>query len=400
MSCTAVDDQFSGDVDECERQAAEALACLSAGEIEICAGADADADAHIRERRKARKSEDEQEIAVQSEYESELKTRLVLDLNYTPVTSRKSIQELTEEEKEERRLRRVLANRESARRTVRRRQAMLAELKRNAADLALENENLKKKKELASAEYNYLMNKNNNLRMQIAKVVKAEVEETNDDSKSTPTSTTSPTFLHNHSPKVPLVLSTVFPPFDGVVLQGGWRSISDITPQMPTSLGGFKTSDELESSVMMNNNTGNPLYIVSFPCQMQFHAQSNPFHTWPSSYPNDEHTSSLAHECSSSTSKTTVKMENHGKATSLKVETETLDSTDAMPRNFLHEAERDFLSGFRSKGLVKVASTSNPFVLPVLARQNESTRERITCYNNASTDATIEACRKRNMLTK
>lgn len=46
MSCTAVDDQFSGDVDECERQAAEALACLSAGEIEICAGADA--DAHIR----------------------------------------------------------------------------------------------------------------------------------------------------------------------------------------------------------------------------------------------------------------------------------------------------------------------------------------------------------------
>ncbi|KAF3638150.1 hypothetical protein FXO38_23372, partial [Capsicum annuum] len=252
MSCTAVDDQFSGDVDECERQAAEALACLSAGEIEICAGADADADAHIRrthlqcdalmdelriiergkkeqgttlrgivslflygnglmmiyvartlrERRKARKSEDEQEIAVQSEYESELKTRLVLDLNYTPVTSRKSIQELTEEEKEERRLRRVLANRESARRTVRRRQAMLAELKRNAADLALENENLKKKKELASAEYNYLMNKNNNLRMQIAKVVKAEVEETNDDSKSTPTSTTSPTFLHNHSPKV------------------------------------------------------------------------------------------------------------------------------------------------------------------------------------------------------
>lgn len=235
--------------------------------------------------------------------------------------------------------------------------------------------------------------------MQIAKVVKAEVEETNDDSKSTPTSTTSPTFLHNQSPKVPLVLSAVFPPFDGVVLQGGWRSISDITPQMPTSLGGFKTSDELESSVMMNN-TGNPLYIISFPCQMQFHAQSNPFHTWPSSYPNDEHTSSLAHECSSSTSKTTVKMENHGKATSLKVETETLDSTDAMPRNLLHEAERDFLSGFRSKGLVKVASTSNPFVLPVLARQNESTRERITCYNNASTDATIEACRKRNMLTK
>lgn len=240
---------------------------------------------------------------------------------------------------------------------------MLEELKRKAADLALENEILKKNKERAAAEYNSLKNKNNNLRMQIAKIVKAEVEETDDDSKSTPTSTTSPTFLHNQSPKVPLVLPTVFSPFDGVVLQSGWQSISGITPQMLTSLGGFKTSDhKLESSVMMNN-PGTPLYIVSFPCQMQFHAQSNPFHPWHSSYPNDQHKTSLVHDCSTSTLKTTVNMENHQNATPLKVETKTPDSIDTMPRNFLHEADWDFLyasegsrqlSGLRSKGLVKV----------------------------------------------
>lgn len=72
------------------------------------------------------------------------------------------------------------------------------------------------------------------------------MEETDDDSKSTvvetPTSTTSPTFLHN---QVPLVLSTVFPPFDGLMLQGGPQRISGVAPQMSdTSLGGFKPYDK------------------------------------------------------------------------------------------------------------------------------------------------------------
>lgn len=208
----------------------------------------------IKEQGIAIKFEDKQEVAIQTRYESELKTSLVCDLNYPPpVTSRTSRQELTEAEKEERRMRRVLANRESAKRTIHRRQAMREEMRRKAADLALENENLKKIKELAAAEYILLKNKNNNLRMQIAKNVKTEVEETDDDSKSTLvetlTSTTSTTSLYN---QVPLVLSTVLPCFDGLILQSGTQSI--------------------EESVMMSNASGTPLYIVSIPWQMQFHA--------------------------------------------------------------------------------------------------------------------------------
>ncbi|KAI5425528.1 hypothetical protein KIW84_031363 [Lathyrus oleraceus] len=56
----------------------------------------------------------------------------------------KSRRDLTEEEKEARRIRRVLANRESARQTIRRRQALSEELSRKAATLVLENENLKR----------------------------------------------------------------------------------------------------------------------------------------------------------------------------------------------------------------------------------------------------------------
>ncbi|KAK4345792.1 hypothetical protein RND71_035968 [Anisodus tanguticus] len=209
------------------------------------------------------KSEDEQEIAIQAEDESELQTSFVCALNYPPVTSSKSRQELTEYacsgRKEGRRLHRVLANRESARRTIRRRQilgvksklrlssgankylfyhATQEELTRKAADLALENENLKKNKELAAAEYNSLKNNNNNLRVQMAKIVKAEVEETDDDSKSipveAPNSTTSPTFLHNQSSKVPLLLSTVFQPLDGLT-----RQFNDDEPPYDSSICSF-----------------------------------------------------------------------------------------------------------------------------------------------------------------
>lgn len=346
-------------------------------------------------------------MVIQTGYESELKNSLVFDLNYPPVTIRKSRHELSEEEKEERRLRRVLANREAAKRTVRRRQAMREELRTKAADLALENENLKKTKELAAAEYNSLKDKNNNLRMQIARTVKAEEEETYGDSKSPSSSLT---FLHDQSPKMPLILSAVVPRFDGLIVQSGPQGIPGIIQQMPNaSLGEFKPYDKLESSVMMNT-PGTPLCIVSFPWQMQFHAQSYPFHRWPS-YPNDH----CKTECSTSTPKATVNMENILESTPLKVKTETPGSIDAMTRNFLHNADRYFrpdeggqLTGLFSKGMVHTTSTSSPFVLPVIARQNheitqhkvtysavghvagepaEMHQEHATCSNNASAEA-------------
>ncbi|GAB2300698.1 hypothetical protein Dimus_034736 [Dionaea muscipula] len=79
----------------------------------------------------------------------------------------KSRYNMTEDEKEARRLRRVMANRESARQTIRRRQALCEELTQKALGLAWENEKLKRDKELAMEEYRSLQDINRNVKEQI-----------------------------------------------------------------------------------------------------------------------------------------------------------------------------------------------------------------------------------------
>ncbi|RLN01167.1 hypothetical protein C2845_PM06G14080, partial [Panicum miliaceum] len=65
-----------------------------------------------------------------------------------------------------RRLRRVLANRESARQTILRRQAIRDELARKVADLSSENETIKKEKDLVMEEYLSLKETNKQLKAQ------------------------------------------------------------------------------------------------------------------------------------------------------------------------------------------------------------------------------------------
>lgn len=90
--------------------------------------------------------------------------------------ARRTKQNMTEAEKEARRIRRVLANRESARQTIRRRQAVREELTKRVADLSLENENMKMEKELIMKEYLSLKDRNKELKEQMAKTIKREVE--------------------------------------------------------------------------------------------------------------------------------------------------------------------------------------------------------------------------------
>ncbi|KAG8374138.1 hypothetical protein BUALT_Bualt11G0099700 [Buddleja alternifolia] len=122
----------------------------------------------------------------------------------------------TEAEKEEKRLRRVLANRESARQTIRRRQAMHLELTRKATDLLEENENLKKEKEVAVEEYNYLKDRNEFLKVQIAKLKNSESRKLQEEAISTQTeissscTTSAPMFLYNQPSLVPFFWPNVF----------------------------------------------------------------------------------------------------------------------------------------------------------------------------------------------
>ncbi|KAK4766406.1 hypothetical protein SAY87_008048 [Trapa incisa] len=76
---------------------------------------------------------------------------------------------LSEAEKEAKRLRRVLANRESARRTIRRRQALCEELTRKATELSEENEKLKRGKEEALREFQFLETRNKHLKAEMVR---------------------------------------------------------------------------------------------------------------------------------------------------------------------------------------------------------------------------------------
>ncbi|XP_062202882.1 G-box-binding factor 1-like [Phragmites australis] len=71
---------------------------------------------------------------------------------------------LTEAEKEAKRLCRVLANRESARQTILRRQAIRDELERKVADLSSQNETMKKEKDMVMKEYLSLKETNKQLK--------------------------------------------------------------------------------------------------------------------------------------------------------------------------------------------------------------------------------------------
>ncbi|XP_055812282.1 uncharacterized protein LOC129882139 [Solanum dulcamara] len=307
LPCTAEEGRFSGgdgkdELVDCELEAAQALACLAHS------GPSGHSEEHV--------------ITILSEQESEPKTNPQHALNYPPGSSRRSRQNLSEEEKEQRRLCRVLANRESARQTIRRRQAMYEELTRKAADLSSENDNLKKKKELAAKEYQSLKNENATLRRQASKIEKGEAEETDGASRSKPVeiSTTStapaptPTSLFNRPPILPFFWPSIVQPFN--LLQCSPQNISDIASVVPSPTAGELNSINRQES----SNPVNPLYVLPFPCLIPFHPQSNLFLPWASPVTEKHGETSLAHQCSTSY----VNMGNNQAATSQETETEAV----------------------------------------------------------------------------
>lgn len=279
----------------------------------------------------------EQVITIQSNQESEPKPSPQHALRCPPGSSRRSRQNLTEEEKEERRLSRILANRESARQTIRRRQAMYEELTRKAADLASENENLKKKRKLAAKEFDSLKNQNASLRLQISKTDKAEAEETDGASRSKPveisiTSTApapNPTALFNQPPLLPFFWPSIVQPFN--LLQCSTQNISDIASVVPSP-----TAEELNSiNRQQSSNPGQPFYVLPFPCLIPFHPQSNPFLPCASTVTDRHAETPSAHQCSTS-------YVSNQAATARETEAEAPDSIKATQPGFLHEAMLGF----------------------------------------------------------
>ncbi|KAL3532069.1 hypothetical protein ACH5RR_005590 [Cinchona calisaya] len=256
--------------------------------------------------------------------DDELKLRL-------SVASSNSTQPLTEIEMEARRLRRVLANRESARQTIHRRQAMFEELKRKAAGLTLENENLIREKELAVTEYDSLKNRNDCLKEQMAKMGKPKAEDVQENSVprqaecSASASSRSSFFLYNQTSAVPH-WSLMDQPLDATLVQ--------CSP--PTIWRPDLFSDQRNSNMIANPTT--LLYVRPFPCFFPLH---HPINALPqSSDQNDRKQSYLSYQCSiSAASKSLVYGEDCQPSLSLKAKTRISNSMVSVSTDEdLHEA--------------------------------------------------------------
>ncbi|XP_057438148.1 uncharacterized protein LOC130730219 isoform X2 [Lotus japonicus] len=203
---------------------------------------------------------------VKVEQDAELPTRTTT--SHSSVRCSKSRRNLTEEEKEARRIRRVLANRESARQTIRRRQALSEELTRKAATLLMENENLKREKELALKEYQSLETTNKHLKAQIAKSINTEVQKTPVEQESSvaevaPVYGNSPWFLYNHFPVTQLFWPSILQSPSPVQLQHTPFNSIAIPPNVYVPCSSESESHHKQNN-LIDNRTQNPLYM--FPC--------------------------------------------------------------------------------------------------------------------------------------
>ncbi|GAA0179577.1 hypothetical protein LIER_29993 [Lithospermum erythrorhizon] len=177
----------------------------------------------------------------------------------------KSRNRLTEAEREIRKIRRVLANRESARRTIRRRQAMYDQLTKNAAVLAMENENLKTEKEQALIKFSSLKSMNERLKDMLDKAKAEAIRAQSGDPDFAPinpsNSSTTPALFGGH-------------PFFWLPYVHASDAIpSPVVPSLVTHA--HSEQGMHKSSVMVN-----PVYVLPFPWffpfQMpQFIAQSS-----------------------------------------------------------------------------------------------------------------------------
>lgn len=284
-----------------------------------------------------------------SEHDAELtKSTPICTTSYPSFSCTKSRRNLTEEEKEERRIRRILANRESARQTIRRRQALCEDLTKKAADLTLENESLKRKKELALKQYQSLEETNRLLKVQMAKAKKTEVEETPDENMSSyvlPSSspTNSPLFLFNRPSFTPVFWPSIIQSSNSIQLQ----QVSQNPMAIPSNIslpsnGTADSSHELGNPINING-TRTPLYV--FPCPWFFPHFDNGNGLQPQSscLENKQKGAFFNNQYSASSSSRSVsQLDNHQSAFPVRLDTEASGSMEARPRTDLHETAAQF----------------------------------------------------------
>lgn len=283
------------------------------------------------------KAHDRSEKNLKVDKETELpKTSFVGSTGYSSFGIGKSRCNLTEDEKEARRIRRILANRESARQTIRRRQALSEELTTKAADLALENESLKREMEMALQEYQMLETRNKQLKDQMAKVVKAGMEEIPGGRKPasvqiTPSSA-SPLFLYNHPPFTPLFWPPVAQTPNSVQASHIPQNAMVMPSNIPFPVEGRHESCE-QDNLMSANGPRTPVYILPCPWFFPHPDPGTSFQSQSSSFQkNEQDETSTNNQYTATSLRTTPSRENQHSLMPIKVKTEPSGSVEARPR--------------------------------------------------------------------
>ncbi|CAN6577456.1 unnamed protein product [Malus baccata var. baccata] len=293
------------------------------------------------------------EKVVRAEHDPELnKPSPICTTSYPSFSCSKSRRNLTEEEKEERRIRRVLANRESARQTIRRRQALCEELTRKAADLALENENLKRKKELAVKEFQSLEKTNKHLKVQMTKVIRAEDEKTAGENMSTyvqmqipPSSSThSPFFLFNRPPFAPLFWPSIIQASNSTQVQHIPQNPIAIPSNISLPANGAADSSLEQDNPSNINGARAPLYVFPCPWFIPHFDNGNGLQPQSSLCLNNkqEETSFNNQFSANSSSRTVAQLDNHQSSFPVRLKTEDSPSIEGRPSCDLNETPAQF----------------------------------------------------------
>ncbi|KAL2503001.1 Basic-leucine zipper (bZIP) transcription factor family protein [Forsythia ovata] len=279
---------------------------------------------------------------VNPEQNVETTTHQMCSTSYPSNSASKSRQKLTKADKEGQRCRRVLANRESARRTICRRQALYSEQTRKAAELSAENQHLRREMELAIKEYNSLKTRNGCLKVQMAKITKAETKEIQEESKSaqaeksTSASRAPPVFFCNQPFAVPVFWPPIGPPSD--VFRGRCASHTDaaLSSQLPLQLRDMPCSHLEQDNSTSLNKTGAPVFVFPVPWPFPFVAQSSTLNSQPALKDRQNGNSPSCQCCMHSTSDTLVHAENHQLLPTVKKKPEASSSMQTISLGNIH----------------------------------------------------------------
>lgn len=185
----------------------------------------------------------------------------------------------------------------------------------------------------------------------MAKVIKAEVEETPGENMSAyvqmqipPSPSNSPLFLFNRPPFTPVFWPSVIQSSNSIQLQHVSQNPMAIPSNIPLPANGTADSSHEQENPLTNNGTRTPLYVFPCPWFIPHFDNGNGLQPQPSSCLNNkqEETSFNNQYSASSSSRTVAQLDNHHCSFPIRLKAEASGSMEARLSNDLNETPAQF----------------------------------------------------------